>query len=784
MLRPSLLSAALFFLLALPFGPPGAAAEEADAVARATEAADAGRYGEAIDTLRAALDAAPDDARILLALGSVSERQAREALAGTDATVGRLGLVDALAWYRKARRADPDSAAAAAGVGRVALDLGDFRTAEAAWAAAAKLAPESGEARFGHGYALFLDGRDEEAIRAFDAAEDLLGKDPRILLDRGIAEARTGASAAADEDLLAVIRNEADADRRSSKTMRQALLWLWRNHANHREFAKVEAVFSALAKEYPDLQAAPWYVAHARLERGDAAGAAAQFARVTELSPGWPEGWRQYGRALVKAGDLDRAVGALDHGFALDPEGDTTRALLSDVIDAMRAADRIPDAIALLERLDSKFPGDSLLLERRGDLRFESGDAEGALADWEAAVAAAPFAHEAKVKAEKAATILLRAGTAPEHYLTERFAARPAPPGPAGTILDFESPGIFPRVGGRATWRREDGAMRLIREGEAAGPANLSVTFLPTLDFRPFVSIRFRVRGEAGRALVLGLRDARDPLTAPEGAATLYAPSPIELTGEWQTVTVPCFDFAPATGEGRGPLLPSRVRAIVFEIGRAPAPGVKLASEVALDDVALVRPDGSTRLLAGFDRERREELFLTSGATMPSTRAPAPAEGPVPPAPSTFVNPVIFGAAFDPATVHSGTGSYRLRLAEDGLAEVALSLVPARDLRDAAAITFWARGAKGGERLRVGLEDSLDENIGNAWPASSPRGGARYRIIEGWYELTPEWRRYRIPVSTLPDIDFTKLVRIRFIMGADLGNDVGTTMYVDDIGWD
>jgi hypothetical protein len=225
------------------------------------------------------------------------------------------------------------------------------------------------------------------------------------------------------------------------------------------------------------------------------------------------------------------------------------------------------------------------------------------------------------------------------------------------------------------------------------------------------------------------------------------------------------------------------MRALVFEIGATSVPDLVLAKQVALDDIELVRPDGSTFPLARFDSAPREMTFLTSGATMPAT-PPPPSANAVSPDPSTFVNPVIFGDRFDPSTVHSGTGSYRIRLVENGLAEVALSILPGRDYTRAAAITFWARGAKGGERLRVGLEDSLDEDIGNAWPASSPRGIARYRLLEGWYQLTPRWRKYRIPCSESPDIDFRQLVRIRFIMGSDLGNPVGTTMYVDDIGWE
>jgi tetratricopeptide (TPR) repeat protein len=762
---------------------PGWTEAADDPVTQAVGAADQGRYADAIDTLRGALDDSPGDARILLALARVSERQARETLASTSPTVGQLGLVDALAWYEKASRAAPDSAEALLGEGRVAAALGKYQTAESALSRAAKLDPKSGEARYQLGYAYSLHGKCEQAIRAFDAAEELLGEDARIRLNRGMCEMKVGDSSAAERDFLRLVRAEADAGRRSSPAMRNALVWLWRTHSDSGDFGKAAAVFSRLAADYPDLQAAPWYVGHAKLAGGDAAGAAEAFHRVTVLNPSWAEGWRQYGGALVRAGSFDAAVAALERELVLDPVGDAPQGLLLDIVNGMRAAKRIPDAIDLLGRMESSFPDDPVILERRGDLRFESGDAKGALADYEAATKLAPSLHEAEVKQEKAATILLRAGTAPEKYLRERLAAEPKPPGPGGVIFDFEGSHVYPRANGDVTWRSDDGAFHLARSGAGGKPANLTLTFIPTLDFRPFTGIRFRVRGEKGRFLVLRAKDCRDPLGTVADTPRLVYRHPIELADDWQTVTVPAQEFVPDDDSRPWPAVASRMRALVFEIGATSVPDLVLAKQVALDDIELVRPDGSTFPLARFDSAPREMTFLTSGATMPAT-PPPPSANAVSPDPSTFVNPVIFGDRFDPSTVHSGTGSYRIRLVENGLAEVALSILPGRDYTRAAAITFWARGAKGGERLRVGLEDSLDEDIGNAWPASSPRGIARYRLLEGWYQLTPRWRKYRIPCSESPDIDFRQLVRIRFIMGSDLGNPVGTTMYVDDIGWE
>jgi len=779
--RTRLLSVALALAFCVLSSPRVGAGED-DPLARAAAEEEAGRYAEALDVLHDAHDAAPRDTKILLALARVSEHQARAALADASSAAGQLGLADALGWYQKARELAPDSKEALTGVARVAIDTGDYAVAESAWSAVVKLAPGDAEAWFQRARACFLGERWDDAIRAFDAAETRLGADPRILLDRGIAQARSDHPDAAERDLLAAVNAEIGAGRSDAETTRSALLWLWRARSGRGEFAKAEASFSRLAADHPGFYAAPWYVGHARLAAGDAAGAARAFQRVTELTPAWGEAWRQYGAALVAAGNDAEAIAALEKELELDPGGQAPRSLLFEIVRALQVKTRIEEAIALLVRLDASFPDDPVVIELRGDLEFEVSDERAALADWQRAQELDPYARDAAVKAEKCATILLRAGTAPEAWLTRRMEARRAPAGPGGTIFDFETTGIYARAGGSATYRREGGAFRLVR-GTIGTPSNLTTSFLPTLDFRPFASLRFRVRGAQGKALVLGADDCRTPLTVDgQPVMRLVHERPIELTGEWQTVTVPAFAFRVAAGARPGEPVFARMQALLFEIGAAALPGVDLAAEILIDDIELVRPDGSTFVVANFDREPEEDTFLTSGGTMPSS-PPATAEA-VLPDPSTFVNPVIFGKAFDPATVHTGTGSFRIRLAEKGLAEVALSLLGGRDYTKAAAITFWARGAEGGERLRISLEDTLDEEIGNAWPASSPRAYARYRLLEGWYELTPRWRRYVIPCSSLPDIDFRKLVRIRFIMGTDLGNEVGTTMYVDDIGWE
>jgi hypothetical protein len=134
--------------------------------------------------------------------------------------------------------------------------------------------------------------------------------------------------------------------------------------------------------------------------------------------------------------------------------------------------------------------------------------------------------------------------------------------------------------------------------------------------------------------------------------------------------------------------------------------------------------------------------------------------------------------------VHAGRGAFRLTAAREGAASGVLSFNPDRSFGKATALSFWARGAKGGEKVRVTIEDAMDEDLGNPAPASAPRLRNDGRLLDGWFSLSPEWRRYRIPRNRYPDIDFNSLLRIRFHYGTPEGNAVGAEIYLDDIAWE
>ena len=92
------------------------------------------------------------------------------------------------------------------------------------------------------------------------------------------------------------------------------------------------------------------------------------------------------------------------------------------------------------------------------------------------------------------------------------------------------------------------------------------------------------------------------------------------------------------------------------------------------------------------------------------------------------------------------------------------------------AITFWVRGATGGENFVVGLSDRHWEEVGDS-VKSEPIG--KY-LPEG--KLTTEWQKATVPLSTFM-LDMKELASVAVCFEGSLfpnGNAQGT-IYVDDL---
>ncbi len=761
------------------------------ALARAESLVAAGDYEAALETLRGALDARPGDVRLLVALGRTAYAQGLAAIAEMNASLGRLALLDGARWLAKAVEADPKNAEALRLLGACALEGQDFATAADAFRRAADLDPADGESRYQQAFAMAYDRRFAEAVPVFEEAYRILGPQPRILLNRGVCHASLGETAAAVEWFSRLVDVEAEAGRTSSEEIRSAWLWLWKVHASAQDFAGAEAVFAGLAKRHADLAAGWWYLGHARTEQGRHAEAAEAFARLTQVSPDYADGHRRHGEALLLAGRPGEAEAALGRLVALDPEGEGARDLLLAIAGTLPSGDA---AEALFARHEAAFEKDAVVLEARADGLLRAGRAADAVRFYRKAAARDPFGDALKVKEQKAASAVLRTGVVPEDL-------KPLRPAPKGFISDFDAPEVicdfetsqvFVRVEGAATADLSGGVFRVERRGEPAGVAGLSLTFIPGIDVREFTALRFRVRGSEGRPLRVRVKDRFDQFEYTDAFVRLWFPEPVILDGDWRTVTLPLSAIVPSNPMRRIPFSPVGLRGLLFDLGAVPdapaAPGLTMAplAEAEIDDVALVRADESALVVADFEEPPRETLFVTEGAAAafaPTLFAPEQVAD-FRPDPNSIVNPATMGGEFDPATVHGGTGAFRLTVAREGAGWGALTFNPDRSFAMAHAITFWARGVDGGERVRVVFKDSHDLAMGAAAFAAAPRYEAADTLAEGWFTLTAEWKQYRIPRAALPDVDFDCLARVEFHFGTDQGNPLGTTLYLDDLSCD
>ena len=132
-------------------------------------------------------------------------------------------------------------------------------------------------------------------------------------------------------------------------------------------------------------------------DSGDTDGAHASYAAALASDPGFAAAWANRAVLLFAAGNLTEAVNDLDRAIALgdDPALRANRAIaLADLGEHGRA-------IADLDLAVGAFNGEAPdLLYRRGASRYALGDTEGALADWQAHLAAygsggtSPYAEE------------------------------------------------------------------------------------------------------------------------------------------------------------------------------------------------------------------------------------------------------------------------------------------------------------------------------------------------------------------------------------------------------
>ena len=103
------------------------------------------------------------------------------------------------------------------------------------------------------------------------------------------------------------------------------------------------------------------------LLQGDLKAAEAAFLKVTEMEPGYADGWVNVARARIQEGNMTGAEEMLRRALTIDPELAKTHFFLGT---ALKSLGRYDDALGHLRTASSKYPRDRVVLNQLGRVLF------------------------------------------------------------------------------------------------------------------------------------------------------------------------------------------------------------------------------------------------------------------------------------------------------------------------------------------------------------------------------------------------------------------------------
>jgi len=103
------------------------------------------------------------------------------------------------------------------------------------------------------------------------------------------------------------------------------------------------------------------------LLQGDIKGAVRSFTRVTEIDPGYPDGWVNIARAQLQEGDMSGAEQTLARALSLDPKLARTHYFLAT---ALKGLGRYDEALQHFNAAEAQYPRDRVVLNQKGRVLF------------------------------------------------------------------------------------------------------------------------------------------------------------------------------------------------------------------------------------------------------------------------------------------------------------------------------------------------------------------------------------------------------------------------------
>jgi tetratricopeptide (TPR) repeat protein len=293
----------------------------------------------------------------------------------------------ALADINHALSMDPDYANALDARAMIFHDLKDYRKSIADSSHAIRLAPQNPLFLVRRALALEASGDTQAAVKDYESALAKSPQDAFALAGRARALSRSGQSGAA----LPGAANSGAGDPRSQPPaptfeMNGALQEAERL-ALKGEDQKLLELAGSITRQYPELSGGYRYRAIARRNLKDFKGAVADFNKALELDPQDSRAWN--GRAVAKRLQNDLQGALTDFTHALEVKPDSINALdgRAQIYHELKEYGKSIADSSLGLRLS---PDNQLLLARRAIAREATSDLQGALRDYEAALAKSP----------------------------------------------------------------------------------------------------------------------------------------------------------------------------------------------------------------------------------------------------------------------------------------------------------------------------------------------------------------------------------------------------------
>jgi tetratricopeptide (TPR) repeat protein len=763
-----------------------------------------------VEAAREASEQNPADPRPWLLRARAERTLGLASAEAGDGTTAELRLLDARSSTERAVALAPADPEAWRERGRALRDSSHFPgAAEAFRKALAAAGSPDGETLYDLGFCLAYAGDFAGGLEAFAGAGRLLPGDPRVAVNAAICEERLGDRKAAVARLSAHYDAECAAGQAGGEAARRDLEKTWELTVMRQDPDAGVAAFRSILESHPGRTEPGYMLGNLLAFLGRHAEAAAAYAR--SLEAGETPGARvRLARELAAIGPGRRAEAdaAARAALARHPGAPELPAVLLRAVRLHLDAGEPKAALSLLAEAGPLFPRDADLALAGGDAALASGDAAAAAEAYGRAKGLDPFATAPAARAERAALAALRASRegSPDAARFDAPGTPLDPSPPREVLLDFEEPGLVVRP----LWgtRVQAGGLRFPPAGPGAS-RRVYLHFFPDLDGTRWTHVDVTLALSSGEALLRAeLADGMDQMSEMPSGRLRWPPGrgTVPLGAEARTVEVPLRAFEGVDPVRTVPADLPRLKCLVLDVA-GPEPGP--APTVILEGAALRDArDGRTLPLLDLEEGLREVTVLFEGTCTPFTRLIGSKEvaEDVLPTGTTAVSKAILedqNGTFDPSMVGSGAGSVRVRHGDsaffpsrrwagenpafalpDGPASATVRLSPDRDVQRFRGISFLARGEKGGERLRLRIQDraglDLEPRVpASAWPRSLfPRTGGE----DGALALSREWRKYVLPLDRYPEVDRGALAALVFELGSEVGNAPGATVFLDEIG--